>query len=96
MDTTPKNASEVRDMKHHTNVTDTMRKIDSGPSTQNTTAANKPKQVPVDLVEEELMESFPASDPPGHSHRNRPEPTRPGHAEPDAEVPSDQPLQQAP
>ena len=65
--------------KYVTNVSDTLRKIDSGPSCPNCGSdEKKAKQVPVDLVEEESMESFPASDPPSHSHSNRPEPRRPG------------------
>jgi len=69
------------DKKYVTNVTETLRKIDSGPSQVNADAP-KAKQVPVDLVEEGLMESFPASDPPGHMHRStdKPEPRRPGQA----------------
>jgi hypothetical protein len=64
--------------KHVTNVKDTLRKIDSGPSVHNTADQKKAKQVPVDLVEEELMESFPASDPPSHAGAQRPESRRPG------------------
>jgi hypothetical protein len=63
--------------KYVTNVSETLRKIDSGPSCPNC-GHDKAKQVPVDLVEEESMESFPASDPPSHSRPNRPEPRRPG------------------
>ena len=70
------------DDKYHTNITDTLRKIDSGPSTHNEPEQKpKRKQVPVDLVEEEGMESFPASDPPGHGRgqadSSKPEPHRP-------------------
>jgi len=71
--------SEENTRRHVTNVDDTMRKIDSGPSVHNT--SKKPhKQVPVDLIEEENMESFPASDPPAHvrTNKNRGEPTKPG------------------
>lgn len=64
------------DERKHTDVRKTLRKIDSGPSTP---GEKKPRQVPVDLVEEESMESFPASDPPSHnrSSSDRPEPRRP-------------------
>ena len=66
-----------------TNVEGTMRKIDSGPSVHHVDADKKVRQVPVDLVEEESMESFPASDPPAHHHHHadRPEPRRPGPAD---------------
>lgn len=69
--------------KYVTNVSETLRKIDSGPSCPNCGGdgeEKKAKQVPVDLVEEESMESFPASDPPAHarSRTDRPEPRRPG------------------
>jgi hypothetical protein len=68
------------DKKYVTNVKDTLRKIDSGPSVHHTVDPKKVKQVPVDLVEEESMESFPASDPPAHlrGRSDRPEPRRPG------------------
>jgi hypothetical protein len=66
-----------------TNVTETLRKIDSSPSNPHAADPSKNKQVPVDLVEEELMESFPASDPPSHAvnRGDRPEPRRPGQQE---------------
>ena len=86
-----KNESTSADAQQHpradkpyvTNVKETMRKIDSGPSNQHPNP-KKIKQVPVDLVEEQSMESFPASDPPAHnsSARNRPDPVRPGQAQP--------------
>jgi hypothetical protein len=70
-----------QDKQYVTNVKETLRKIDSGPSVHHSTdATKKPKQVPVDIVEEESMESFPASDPPSHSRSrgDKPEPRRPG------------------
>ena len=72
------------DKEYHTNIKETLRKIDSGPSVHNEPEEKpKRKQVPVDLIEEEGMESFPASDPPGHlrSHtgKEKPEPRRPGN-----------------
>lgn len=79
--------SDVQHPQEHksyvTNVKDTLRKIDSGPSVHNTGDTKKHKQVPVDLVEEESMESFPASDPPAHvrGRSDRPEPRRPGQGD---------------
>ncbi len=65
--------------KYVTNVSETLRKIDSGPShPSGADDEKKAKQVPVDIVEEESMESFPASDPPSHSRANRPDARRPG------------------
>ena len=68
-----------KDKPYVTDVRKTMRKIDSGPSTAHPNP-KKIRQVPVDIVEEESMESFPASDPPSHhvSRPDRPEPRRPG------------------
>jgi hypothetical protein len=70
------------DKPYVTNIRETMRKIDSGPSHAHPDP-KKIRQVPVDIVEEESMESFPASDPPSHSraHGDRPEPRRPGQEE---------------
>ena len=81
------------DKDYHTHIKETLRKIDSPPShTGEKEDEGKGKrkggrrQVPVDLIEEEGMESFPASDPPGHfrSHTDvgggeKPEPRRPGN-----------------
>jgi hypothetical protein len=73
------------DREYVTNVKDTLRKIDSAPSAQTCGEEDsKSTQVPVDLIEEESMESFPASDPPGHlrSHTSeKPEPHRPSDDE---------------
>ena len=67
------------DKEYHTNVKETLRKIDSPPSGAEEKEGRR--QVPVDLIEEEGMESFPASDPPGHlrSHTDsgKDEPRRP-------------------
>ncbi|MCL2645969.1 MAG: hypothetical protein FWD61_03065 [Phycisphaerales bacterium] len=83
------------DKDYHTNINETLRKIDSPPSGAGEREeeeggrgkkkrgwAKARRQVPVDLIEEEGMESFPASDPPGHlrshTHPEKPEPRRPG------------------
>lgn len=66
------------DKPYVTNIRETIRKIDSGPSHSHPNP-RKIRQVPVDIIEEESMESFPASDPPSHHGRkDRPEPRRPG------------------
>ena len=69
-----------KDAPKTANLQDTLRKIDSSPS--HTEGPTKHRQIPVDLIEEESMESFPASDPPAHfrDHPNRPEPRRPGQS----------------
>ncbi|MGN6367150.1 MAG: hypothetical protein ACTHN5_02705 [Phycisphaerae bacterium] len=75
--TEPAAEQHPKSSQYVTNVSETLRKIDSGPSCPNC-EGEKAKQVPVDLVEEESMESFPASDPPAYSRPDRPEPRRPG------------------
>ena len=49
-----------------TDLTQTLRKLDSAPSVANNDHGRTFRQIPVDLIEEESMESFPASDPPSH------------------------------
>lgn len=78
---TPAQQHPQSDKPYATNVRRSMGKLDSGPS-HNHPDAKKARQVPVDLVEEESMESFPASDPPSHSRPDRPEPRRPGQQGP--------------
>ncbi len=79
IDLNPAEQHPVQDKTYVTNVSETLRKIDSGPSVPHAKPdAKKHKQVPVDSVEEELMESFPASDPPAHGRNSdKPEPRRP-------------------
>ena len=85
VDLNTNNLQATPDDKHVTNVTNTMRKIDSGPSmVHDEVLVKKARQIPVDLVEEEGMESFPSSDPPAHirAHHDKPEPRRPGMEDP--------------
>jgi len=74
---TPAEQHPQTDKPYVANVRQSLGKLDSGPS-HNHPEAKSARQIPVDLVEEESMESFPASDPPSHSRPDRPEPRRPG------------------
>ncbi len=80
LDLNPAEQHPKLDKPYVTNVSETLRKIDSGPSVAHAKPnAKDHKQIPVDSVEEELMESFPASDPPAHgkNRTDKPEPRRP-------------------